>query len=292
MNDYFNVGDIVPVVRNEKARAEAIMGFLAAIAAGFDKIPNTAPTYENRINFGVGSGVANAYVVTMPQSFTLTDGAESVWRVPATNSGASVADIGGTGDLPLVNYAGAALTGGELVGEAFVVTRYDAVTNRHRIVQPLTAIANVVVNNLLKVTANDQTPGVLDDKIAVFGALMKEVTSPGGNEVLALRVPDALTSVEAGTIGDGSTPMTARNRYRFTGTGPAVLPTMGAGDFVEVIMAQPAGVTGAIDRNDQTIDGVAEDDVWPGGSAPYPVFRYSYSAAGAVKCNLLESIAS
>lgn len=102
----------------------------------------------------------------------------------------------------------------------------------------------------------------------------------------------AITGTETATILSVSTPMTAKRLYRFTGTGPAVLPTMVAGDFVDVIMAHAAGTTGTIGRNSQTIDGASADDTWAGGSAPYPVFRYRYSSAGAVKSELLGSVAS
>lgn len=102
----------------------------------------------------------------------------------------------------------------------------------------------------------------------------------------------AVTGTETATILSVSTPMTAKRLYRFTGTGPAVLPTMAAGDFVDVIMAQAIGTTGTIGRNSQTIDGVAGDDTLAGRGAPYPVFRYKYASAGAVVSELLGSVAT
>lgn len=102
----------------------------------------------------------------------------------------------------------------------------------------------------------------------------------------------ATTGTETATVLSVSTPMTAKRLYRFTGTGPAVLPTMVAGDFVDVILAQPAGTTGTIGRNSQTIDGAASDDSWVGGIAPYPIVRYRYTSAGAVKSEIIGSMAS
>lgn len=93
------------------------------------------------------------------------------------------------------------------------------------------------------------------------------------------------------TILNVSTPMVSGRRYLFTGTGPAVLPTLGVGGFVEVVFAQASGVTGTVGRNGQTIDGAAADDTWLGsGGKSGPTLRYEYASSGAVKSELIGSV--
>ena len=75
---------------------------------------------------------------------------------------------------------------------------------------------SVSASNLVTVSAADTTPGYLDDKITVAGALSKAITSPAGNEKLELTVSttvdETYTALEAMVAGaPASASLTADN---------------------------------------------------------------------------------
>lgn len=184
-NDFFNFTSAL--VRKTRARAEALNAIFTLIQTGFGYLPSKARIYESRIVYcGDATGPANAYVVTPPYAVTLTDGAHVRFRVPATNTGASTVNVYGLGVLALVNYAGAALAAGAAATDTIVDAVYNLASNHWRVINPLTTISSVSVNNLLKTSAADTTPDYAYSKIIVGGLLTKAIGSPAGNETINL----------------------------------------------------------------------------------------------------------
>lgn len=100
---------------------------------------------------------------------------------------------------------------------------------------------------------------------------------------------------ESGTITStfttGTNATVANRRYKVTGACTVTLPTLASGEFVIIELAVADGVAVTIGRNSQTIDGAAADDTWTGdGGVSGPVFRYSYSSAGAIKSELIGGV--
>ncbi len=158
-NDWFDDADWNRLVANTLARAEAVNAFMDGVVVFGGLLPSRARMMEGRINIGTDAGLVNAYIVTLPYSFTLSDGAELEFRPVATNTAGATVNVidpdtpGGHGPIQMRNYAGAALTGGEAVQDAFVRLRYDLTNNCFRIVNPLTAVGSVTTFDINALTA-------------------------------------------------------------------------------------------------------------------------------------------
>jgi len=314
-NDYFDEADYTTLTRHTLGRAEAVMAIIDAIEAGFDKLPAELHIKQGRITFVASdTGAADAYLVSMTHApAAYTDGLEVVFRVANTNAGASTINVNSLGVKSIRNYAGSALSGGELVTGALVTLRYDNNNGYFRITQPVTSIGSVTVNNNVKVSANDSTPGVLNGKLTAGAGVTLTEGGDGGNETLAIAVSltegagidvsGATISVDTteleeflawtgkltGTITSGTTAMTDRRRYRITG-GTGTLPTFAAGSFVIVELDPATGTTVTIGRNSQTIDGAAEDDTYTGDGGAGVKMLYKFASAGAVTSEIIGSV--
>lgn len=192
-NDYFDSGDWTRLVQFTLARSELVNAIVDAIVAGLDKLPSESRLKEGRVTYlGAVGGSASVLTATAPYTMTLTDGMTITALIGTTNTGPATLNISAPsalGAVAIVNYAGAALSGGELAAGTFVDLRYKSSGNHFRIVNPQVAVGNVTVNNLTVVTGSDTTPGNLSSKITVSG-LVKTVTSPGGNENLNLAIDE------------------------------------------------------------------------------------------------------
>lgn len=258
-NDFWN--NLVSLTRRTLARAEAVNSILAAIKGGFDLLPSKARMYEERVSYGVDSGVAGAYIVTVPYAFTLTDGARICFKALATNAGASVVDVRPTGlaalgNIALVDLGGNALTGGEVMAGLFTEARYNATTAKFHIVNPNVSIGTVTVNNNLKVSGTDTTPAPLDTKVNPIGAIVRRILAAAGDECyqLKLRETQAVPIIANATFVVGS--------FNSIDTTAGViatlnLPAVGSGDTAlqDGDLVDVWDVGGALETNNATISG-------------------------------------
>ncbi len=93
--------------------------------AAFDKVnANFSEVYllaQGLAFSGTDSGTTNSYVVTVSGfPAALTTGLTALFVPTNTNTGPSTVNVGGTGAQPVVNWFGAALTGGEINGETLL----------------------------------------------------------------------------------------------------------------------------------------------------------------------------
>lgn len=184
-NDFFDDTKWAQIQRLSLARSALINAIVEAVVAGFDLMPAKARIYEGRVTYcGNDTGAANAYIVTAPYTITLTDGMHLRWRPASTNTGASTLNASGLGSIAVVNFAGAALTGGELAAGVNIDTVYNSGLNQYRIINPLIAVASVVVNNLGQNSATDTVPGYISNKVTVQanGGLKRTLNNAAGNE--------------------------------------------------------------------------------------------------------------
>jgi len=234
-----------------------------AVEAAFDKLPSETLIKQGRVSVAADGGAANVYVLTAtypPSHYA----AYMTFRFKAanTNTGASTVNVYDVNDnllgaVALRNYAGAPLTGGEVVENAYIDIVYDN-GGFFRIVNPLVTIGTLSVNNNVKVTGADTTPGTLDEKIAGAKALSKSVATPGGNEDLAL-------SVEWGALADGgiqTTGFTAASNAKYlvnlSAGATVMLPASpAAGDILRLTIS--GGQAVLLGANGNKINGAVSD---------------------------------
>lgn len=188
-NGFYNPTSLTAHTR---ARTAEVNAQLTGVGAGFDKLPTEAEIKKGKIAFvATDTGVANAYVVALPYPrTTLEDGEEIRFRAANTNDGASTINRDGVGVVSVRDYGGSALTGGEIAAGAFTDVVYDAGFGYFRIVAPRVSIGTVTVNNDVKASVTDTTPGKLTTKVIAVGLLKATLKNGGGNE-----------NIEIATIG-------------------------------------------------------------------------------------------
>lgn len=192
-NDFFDSADYTALARNTRALAEAVNAIAAAVEAGFDLLPGNLVLRQNKQTFVASdTGAVNAHLVSLTQAPpSYSDGLHVAFRANATNTTAATVNVNSLGIKDIRNYAGTALTGGEIVQGAFTVLRYDATNGYFRIISPLTAVASVTgldINSLT--TASDVVPSTdyfaLHDATAgaMRKALISTIAADEGNTVL------------------------------------------------------------------------------------------------------------
>lgn len=154
-NDYFDTADFTAMTRNTRALAEAVMAALAAVEAGFDLLPGNLVLRQNKQTFVASdTGAVNAHIVSLTQAPpAYSDGLHIAFRAATTNTAAATINVNSLGVKDIRNYAGTALSGGEIVANAFTVIRYDNTNGYFRIISPLTTVSSVTTFNIDSMTA-------------------------------------------------------------------------------------------------------------------------------------------
>lgn len=134
MNDFYNT-PLVPT-RNTLARAEQVQQELAAIAAGFDKLPTEAQQKLLTVAYAETTGTGTAYLATppYPQSGFAT-GQGLHLKIHTSNTGAATLNVMGLngvylGVKPIVRADGTELEAGDLPIGAVMEFRYDGINWR------------------------------------------------------------------------------------------------------------------------------------------------------------------
>lgn len=128
-NDYFNAPSTP--VDFTTARAAAVKQLFASVAAGFDLLPARDALLQGRVNYAAAAGTANAITASMtvaPESYVA--GASFRLKLANTNTGPATLNINGLGAKSIVDSAGDALAGGELVANAIQDFTYDGTNFR------------------------------------------------------------------------------------------------------------------------------------------------------------------
>lgn len=132
-NDYF---DSVPVAiaAGTRARASQVNAVSAAVEAGFDLLPTEDEIKLGLTRYAVDSGVADAYVLTMPYTPILTDGFNFIWKAVNANTGPATININATGIKSIVNPDGSALIAGTFGANAIIICAYESIGDRYILV--------------------------------------------------------------------------------------------------------------------------------------------------------------
>jgi hypothetical protein len=200
-NDYFDDADWSRLQFLTLGRSALLNAIVDAIVLAFDRFPALARLLENRVSYGTDAGTANAHVVTLPYTFTLTDGARMTYIPGNTNTGPFTCNVNGLGAIAVKDFAGTALTGGEAPGGAVLELIYTASGTCFRIMQPKVTIASLSVNNKTAVDSTD-TPGYLEDKVEGVGVAISKTGAVGSRKV-RITVDEGQTALFAKFLSGG-----------------------------------------------------------------------------------------
>lgn len=124
-NDYFeHLDNVVP--KGARAIAAHVNNVGTEIEVGFDKLPTETELKQGTINYSsTETGVANAYVITLPYIPTLSAGLKVAFIVTNANTGASTLNANSTGIKSIKHSSGVALVIGDLAIGQYVEAIYD-----------------------------------------------------------------------------------------------------------------------------------------------------------------------
>jgi hypothetical protein len=139
VSDLFTQPALITAVT--RARSSDVNTLETAVAAAFTKLPNEAEVKQSTANYAAGTGVVNAYVVTLPYPPTsYTDGMEVCFKPSISNSGASTINVNALGAKTIVNPDGSVLSAGAIPINGFSVIRYNATTGLFVLINPATMV--------------------------------------------------------------------------------------------------------------------------------------------------------
>lgn len=145
------------------------------IDAGFQMLPSVDNIKRGKISDAVDSGVANAYVLTATHAkATYANGDTYRFKPLFTNTTTATVNIYNAsavliGVASVKNYAGSALSGGEILQNAWITIVYDSAATCFKIIQPLTTVSSVTTFDIGAMTAgSDVDP--LADYVPIYDA--------------------------------------------------------------------------------------------------------------------------
>ena len=194
-SDYFDSSDHQQVAAT-RARASAINNALDAIDTGLALLPTEANIKMGLINYGVDSGIADAYVVTLPYTATaLTDGMQVVFKASAVNTGACTINVDALGVKSIKRHDGTDPIAGDIGANQITELRYNSTSATFEIQGSIGAEAGTG-------TMSSQNANA----VAITGGTTADIVDTGSrfngsllNEAVAL----AATSTELNTAADG-----------------------------------------------------------------------------------------
>lgn len=177
-NDYFNhVNNRIAI--GTRALESQINNIADEVVLGFDKMADDRPTVEGRTRYDVDTGVADAYVVTLDQTPTYTDGFNLVFTAVNASTGATTIDVNGLGTKPIINTDGTPMVAGSIPAGAKVNIVYDSGTDSFMLLS-------------MNATWNGPSVAILDEAVQLTARLESinivgagvVVTEPTPNNIL------------------------------------------------------------------------------------------------------------
>lgn len=108
------------------ARSEFVNALFQSIENSFASIPDASRIVAGTVTYGVESGVANAYVVTLdPAPSAYSEGMTVDFKAGTGNTGASTININGLGVKTIRAFNGEQLVAGQIPTGSIVTVRYD-----------------------------------------------------------------------------------------------------------------------------------------------------------------------
>lgn len=133
MSDYFNpIPTTVPA--GTRALSSHVNAVANSISAGFDKLPTENQLKLGLTRYAVDTGVADAYIITLPYVPVLTDGFSFTWKAVNANTGAATINVNSTGVKSIENPDSSALIAGTFGANAIIICAYESVNDRYILV--------------------------------------------------------------------------------------------------------------------------------------------------------------
>lgn len=189
-NGYFNHVTNV-IAAGIRALSAQINNIATEISTGFDKLPTEIELKEGRTRYAVDTGVADAYVVTLPYVPTLTDGFTASFRATNANTGSSTVDYNGTG-AKIMRYAdGSALALGAVVENQPITTIYNSTSDSHiitsagsQVALPLVGIRSTATGERVLITDTGLVLGVLGSDYTILNAATDGILRAFGGDAV------------------------------------------------------------------------------------------------------------
>ena len=131
-NDYFNHSANV-IAAGVRALAAQVNNIATEIATGLNKLPTEIQLKEGRIRYAVDTGTADAYIIALPYTPTLTDGFNFIWKATNANTGAATLNVNGLGAKSIILASGGALISGDIVANQQLWCSYESVGDNFRL---------------------------------------------------------------------------------------------------------------------------------------------------------------
>lgn len=128
MSDYFDASGN-RINDGLTARASDVNTLRDEVGAAFDLLPDVAKVDAGTVNYAVDTGVADAYVVAMPQTATsYVDGMQVVLKPTAANTGPATINVDGLGVKSIRRANGDALSAADIAAGVPLELRYSSTT--------------------------------------------------------------------------------------------------------------------------------------------------------------------
>jgi hypothetical protein len=228
-------------------------------------------------SYGIDSGAANAYVVTMPFTQTAyTDGLEVSFKASATNTGASTVNVDGLGAKAIVRRDGTALSASDILVGKIIAVRYnstsdsfefqDVVTGDMTTITTVAGIASEVVtvagiaSDVVAVDANAtniNTVAGISSNVTTVAGISADVTTVAGisSDVAAVAADSADIGAVAGISSDVAVVAAAASAVSICATNIAAIqtaPTYASNASISAVAAEAAQTAA------ETAQGLAE----------------------------------
>lgn len=128
MSDYFDPL-AVTIAAGTRALAAQVNAVTNLTSAAFDKLPTETEFKLGLTRYAVDTGVADAYIVTLPYVPTLTDGFNLTFKASNANTGASTITVNGLTTKSIKNSDGTDLVASALPLNAIVVIAFESVAD-------------------------------------------------------------------------------------------------------------------------------------------------------------------
>lgn len=133
MSDYFDPL-AVTIAAGTRALAAQVNAVTNLTSAAFDKLPTETELKLGLTRYAVDTGVADAYIVTLPYVPVLTDGFNFTFKAVNANTGASTINVNGTGVKSIVNTDGTSLIANTFGNNAIVILAYELSNDRYLLI--------------------------------------------------------------------------------------------------------------------------------------------------------------
>jgi len=235
MSDYYTpTGN--PVAQSRGTSATQRSEF-TSIQTGFDKLPAPASVWGNKAHYGVDTGIADAYLVTVSATYltSYTDGMCVKVKALNANTGAATINVNSLGVKTIVRPDGTALQANDIVsGQAFEIT-YNATSGKFQLMNAYGGPAGPTGT-----LAGNATAGVnfLQGPNIASATTMDIWTGSQGNEMVVTGTT-ATTSFSAAPQAGASRVLIANGAWPITHGANLILPgsasyTCSAGDIITV----------------------------------------------------------